>query len=604
MLLDSRLSIFGRSLGIHLRTGVPAAVFVELVIGCLIFVDWCRYDSFELSRRLALAHTLSVASRSWAHALLELVTLGVAIPCLATIALQYLDISPTTKRYLGKHRKLLLLIHFCGMAAAGYGLILAKSMQEVSGYVYENGQVCFAFASIHDSAVVMIVRIGTTIGGVMVFLIGVVGSAVPNSRFGLWFEDYLSRSRFATSGGTYYPRYGSERLDFNAGALAPEIDYIQRLAERLNKRYQNMVPGSSMASQFVREAADKCRSMLHQLLFPYHNSGDVLMDFYPGTSRALEIALCSIVAPKGKVIVVSPFEHESVNSVVQWHCLVDKSSFCIQVSCSLDASWESQCDACKTAIKSAVATNSELTLVFIISEVCAANGKMLSVVDLVNRISQDLGTTKLFVIVDGAHAVSVLPGIFENGWDQRISYYVLSGHKWLLAPEPSGILVYRKDGTPEEGSSYTSPYDGLVDGKQMPSSTFSARAVLSLCASLQFLQKGRVRLFRKLGSDALKMFCESVKDKATIVGDQTNTWTTSASIACMVSIRPREGFHWERGRSKAALQKAFEDEKLHVQIIENEGRLWVRVSFAHFVDNWKLRRLRRVILREIVPNSI
>ena len=132
-------------------------------------------------------------------------------------------------------------------------------------------------------------------------------------RLPSWLRDYVARVRLQDLGGAYHPLHG--RMSFNM-AVAPEVTVVRKAADKYLRKYQRLRPGSPDASEYMRSLLDESRSLLTKLFFAGKHAEDIQIEFFPGTGRAIEVALQRI--PGLHTIILSPFEHYCSVAVGGW----------------------------------------------------------------------------------------------------------------------------------------------------------------------------------------------------------------------------------------------------------------------------------------------
>ena len=131
------------------------------------------------------------------------------------------------------------------------------------------------------------------------------------TEFKLWFN-------LSDTSTDYFPKQRANLIFVNTASMAPPISWIAEREEYYRHTYQKMVPTSDEAKKYLMSAADDCRKLLYEYLFhDVGNAANFSIEFFPGTSRVLEVGLTQI--ENLHTIVVSPYEHPSQYNVVQWH---------------------------------------------------------------------------------------------------------------------------------------------------------------------------------------------------------------------------------------------------------------------------------------------
>ena len=231
----------------------------------------------------------------------------------------------------------------------------------------------------------------------------------------------------------------------------------------------------------------------------------------------------------------------------------------------------------KECVLRAIAEQSAKTrVILIVSEVCWATGFRVPVEDLAHDL-EALANPPL-LIIDGAHAVgnSLPPHPIAVG-----EAYIFSAHKWLLSPEPGGILL---------GRGARPVYDAWVD--QVPEVSAGFAGVCGLHSALA-TTKSMLEEKRRTRSSSLKdLLVQSIQPFCSVVGARTGLVTTS-----LFSIRPADGYHWLQPQN---LTNALARKEVNALVIYDGlltgGEAWIRISLPFFSDWGEVLRLGEILV--------
>ena len=364
----------------------------------------------------------------------------------------------------------------------------------------------------------------------------------------------------------FAPVANGDKLNFYGLAVAPEIRWIRTATNELVNLYQDYVPGSARATGFLLELAEEARTLIRELLLNGAAASDWRIEFVGGTSRAVEIALARSGQPQK--VIISPFEHPSVLEVAKWFVLISGAELC-RLHCSPQAyfqCWQTQEDNLVAQIADAVRDGKAATLV--LSEVNYATGAVIPVERVIDRIYQFSSPSTLKIILDGAHAA----GNNQNprGVTKCVSY-VFSAHKWLLAPEPCGVIISHNP-QPDQ----LVPYDAWTS--TLPATTVNVHMLAGLVSSLRFLKKlGMGRLWEH-SRNLRRRFVNRTQSLFTVVGEDSGMDTT-----LLLAICPRSGKQWRFPAPE--LSAYLQDNSVHALVMNIDCEVpWIRVAFPCFID--------------------
>lgn len=364
----------------------------------------------------------------------------------------------------------------------------------------------------------------------------------------------------------FAPVTNGDKLNFYGLAVAPEIRWIRDATNQLVNLYQEYVPGSARATGLLLELAEESRELIRELLLDPAEASGCRIEFVGGTSRAVEVALARAGQPRK--IIISPFEHPSVIEVAKWVISISGAEVCRLhfVPQHFFRCWQEQEDDLIHQIAEAVIDTKAATLV--LSEVNYATGAVIPVERIIDRIYQFTGPSALKIILDGAHAA----GNNQNPRGiAKCSSYVFSAHKWLLAPEPCGVIV-----------SYKAPPDQLVPydawNTALPATTVNVHMLAGLVSSMRFLKKLGMEALWEHSRKLRRRFVERTHSLFTVVGEESGADTT-----LLLAICPSPGKRWKF--SSAELSGYLQSNSVHALVMNIDAQVpWLRVAFPCFID--------------------
>jgi selenocysteine lyase/cysteine desulfurase len=364
----------------------------------------------------------------------------------------------------------------------------------------------------------------------------------------------------------FAPVTNGDKLNFYGLAVAPEIRWIRNSTNHLVQRYQDYVPGSIRATRLLLELAEECRARIKELLLEPGIRKSCRIEFAGGTSRTVEIALARTGRPQK--VIISPFEHPSVIEVAKWFTSISGAELGRLEFAPQDhfLPWHEQEDMLVSQV--AEAFKGAQTAALVLSEVNYATGVVIPVEQVMNHIYKFTDESRLKIILDGAHAA----GNNQNprGVGQCASY-VFSAHKWLLAPEPCGIIVSCNPAADE-----LTPYDAWTDA--LPATTVNVHMLAGLVSSLRFLERLGLEKLWEHSRQLRSRFIERTQSLFRVVGEGNGMETT-----LLLAICPRVGKHWKF--SATELSAYLQDHSVHALVMSiDPGVPWIRVAFPCFID--------------------
>jgi selenocysteine lyase/cysteine desulfurase len=556
----------------HLRIGYVGFILaIDAAAGLLGVLDVTRFSQLGLSPAIAWTITPDDARAALPIAILSFLTFTIAIPVIIAVArVVHRGGRPSYANVVGVRHGAVTAVHILFSALASISYVASTRMEPLSGAVYRNGDVRYAFTSYYCAVVRFVAYAGAV--AIIPILLGALGNwaweLMRSQPLNKW-QEYKTRAELIDLPRIYFPTYRRARSNFNASAIGPEIALIRREADRLVRVYQESIPASSrsraLLDEWSAEAEEKVRSLVK--LDPAKHVVQIL----PGTSRALEVAIADFGRHK-KHLIFSPFEHESEIAVAQWagvYADIRRTHLPLKPA-YLRRPWSESADEILTGLVDAIkqAKNDNRLPIIVMSEVSWATGLVLPVIAIVDELRKRF-QDKIRIVVDGAH----VPGNTDkydglHGSDA----YVLSTHKWLFAGEPGGILVRRNSGELRR------PYDAWQ--RTAPVSTASVRAIAHLLAALQFVQREEWPDLKKRSDTLRNAFLSHDMNCLRVVGAETKL-----EQSLMLAVAPAVGWAW---RSSIEGLVAFWNQKkveASLRAADEEGNaMWARIAFPYFLE--------------------
>ncbi|MFL5328562.1 MAG: hypothetical protein ACJ8C4_06575 [Gemmataceae bacterium] len=590
------------------RNGLWAASLVDAVLLLFVIGDLARFWPKDLSVLFAVEHIPYIVTETIQMLFYYGLAVLFGLPVVFGVVVRIWDLRGLKQRRIRHDRRLAFAIHTVAALLMAFGFLLGRAMQDVSGLLFDGQHFSYAYESYQQTTVSHVIAAVAWLVPIALAATQAVSQLSPTSTFTTALQQYLTRAHLDDFPGRFAPTYGNNLLDFNAGMISPEIRCIAKNFQHFWREYNNSIPGSGASAEVLQKMADKSRTAIRSLFFHWEPAGKVKIDFFPGTCRAIEHALLRIPGPK--LIIVSPFEHQVVVQLATAFCTSHKAS--ARIAIPANPSWRSQEEKSHDEIVRILQQNANdktgiaRTPVLILSDVCSTTGHVVPVISILDALAAKLkARNQAFphVILDAAHFECGPSQILNRSWDDRIKFVVLSAHKWLLSPEPCGILLYLEHVVGQLGTESPLSYDAWIDGNGLPNSTVSARGIIGLHASLKTLTDENMAEFRRRRRLAVELFLELTKEKLRVVRPIVGRRVAS-DMSSMITVRPKPNWKWEQAFSAKELQELLEGHGVYVRVFDGDERgPWVRICFFHFVDTWKVKTLAQRLFDELVPRK-
>lgn len=393
-----------------------------------------------------------------------------------------------------------------------------------------------------------------------------------------WVKDFPDRVLLANLDGPLYPSPGRGKLWFNASAIAPEIRLVRQESDRLFAQYQELMPGSLSSGEHLVEMGHRVRSQL-RTLFLGEEWSDARLEFYSSTSRALEVSINRL--PKDVAVVVSPFEHPTERKVAEW---VQRSTGRrVEIlnwgARAVGKPWHEQLDRLKTDL-----ANIKGSFALLASEVSFLTGLRLPLREL-QEIVERRGST---LLIDGAHGIA--NGTPQDGPISMSSTYVFSAHKWLLSPDPCGIVVCHAKDQP------LAAYDTWYD--RLPASTVSARQMCSFAGAVKVWGRFLPQTLHRRAAKVKENFLERMGPELAVFGKDVGLMSTF-----IVAVRPSDGYRWvvDSGELRKVLAEGDTGIQLLPIAVDLKCGAIVRVSFPYFLELRSVTLLAQKLKGLVMP---
>lgn len=560
-------------LRVHLKIGYALIIVLfDLAIASILASDFVVFSRMGLSIKTALNILVSTLVFD---TILDTLALALILFLLLPTVLAAIRImfggGRQLRSILGIQHGMIVGTH-CAVAVVAVGsLPLLRSMEALSGFARTQSGWEFDFTSVASRGVaygrLALVAAISTIAAYC--LLPVIEYLLLKRKTPDAISGYLANCKLADLDGRFFPVRRQVGLDFNATALAPEIRCSRHYVREMDRKYQKRIPGSPAAREYLQNRLKKCRLLVHSHLFPDEPDGQIGIEFFACTGRAIEVALLR-AAPRH--FVLSPYEHPTVQQVCRWMESNGTGKTWrrgLRIE-DYDLPWSTQLTLSLDRFEKMV-KNSQGPIALIISEVCYLTGSIIPVQEVVARCRKVVPSPRILsVIVDGAHSLGASNRRVSL---EDVDFYIGSGHKWMLSGEPSGILVSRLD---SQKSPRLSPYDSW--GTDVPISPLPFSGIAQLRASLEMMSQLDVEARSARSIALLDRVKRSVECWFHAVGQENGLQKIPA-----LALSPKTGWRWKRtGKS---LQQQFDSRHSRVAVfVLPGGQNVVRLLFPFFLD--------------------
>jgi selenocysteine lyase/cysteine desulfurase len=359
----------------------------------------------------------------------------------------------------------------------------------------------------------------------------------------------------------------SDRIYLNNGTLGPSPSVVvDAVAEHTRRVAATYPPGV---------AWDDLKSAMADLL-----GGDAEGFVFPrNTTEAMSFVANGLdLAPDGEVVTT---DHEHIGGLEPWRLLSSRRGIRLRVA---TLPWTARSsEQLLDAVWSEVTT---ATRVVSVSHVTFTNGTVLPVSALAARCAE----WDIVLVVDGAHPPGMMRlDLEETGGD----FYASSPHKWLLAPQGTGLLYLAR---PWRENLWPTLASGGWDDTELGAhrfnhlGTFDESRLAGLLAASEFLQAiGMERVERRVRY-LRTMLDQGLRD---IPGVEVTTPDTEGLAAGMASFRVD-------GVDSLDLQAHLaRTEKVRTRVISEYGHGTMRLSTHVYNRPGELHRVLELLQRAV-----
>lgn len=366
-------------------------------------------------------------------------------------------------------------------------------------------------------------------------------------------------------------------LNFWKLAVAPQQGEIAECANELMRQYAQYIPGSEECTDLLLSLVEECRDRIYKTLLSFTDRNLCNIEFVPNMCRGLEIALCRI---KGlSRIILSPFEHPSALAVAQWLANIINADVCqLQFETSDYLLPRIEQEKKLVSMIQEKMQDSGGATALILSVVSYSTGLAIRTGEIMNRL-QETDDPSLHVILDGAHAA----GNYISDIDiQKCWAYVISVHKWLLSPEPCGIVI-----TPHLLCDDEIPYDAWCH--TFPVTTANVRIFASLVSSLRAVDRVGLENWHSHSICLRDHFIQRMRAQLSVIG-----YNTGMEMTSFIAVRPNSNHCWKWESEEVS--KFLEQRSVYVLMISIDSETqWMRIAFPYTLNIQQVDELCEIL---------
>jgi selenocysteine lyase/cysteine desulfurase len=562
-------------------------LFFDFTLWLIIFWDVYVITSLNLD-----VFHWSLARTAWNSITLYYISaaaLMIIIPPIISALINFAirDTRLFRESFPSRFRKEALIFHFFTSLAFALYMSISHEFQILSGFKVPNKPSIpinfndYEYSPLYNSKLLAALTGATVLTLIASYIVEHFTDRANLTEFKLWFN-------LSDTSTDYFPKQRANLIFVNTASMAPPITWIADREEYYRHTYKKMVPTSDEAKKYLLSAADDCRKLLKEYLFnDVGNAAKFSIEFFPGTSRVLEVGLTQI--KNLHTIVLSPYEHPSQYHVVEWHKALHPSvnfTWPPMEYSYLSKGWDDQRSWLIKKIKSAIPEGAqEGRVAILISEVYYLTGMFVDVAEVIRELRPDYDSSNIVFMIDGSQSVGNLLRPL-NHLAEAIhgeDFYYFSAHKWLLSPNTCGVSVAR-----QHAERYAvEPYD--VFGASLPSATIDPGVIFGTKSSLEYLigqKMFHLTKFHERSAFLKSYFVEGIKDEFEVI--ESNS--PEMNISNFIAVRPRSGFKW-KDETRQDFWSEITRDGVDLTVIPLNGTWWLRISFPYFLQVHLLKQL-------------
>ncbi len=563
----------------HLRIGCSRNLLAgEAALLAIIAIDYCRFGVTGLCLTAPLRFAPAGRAYYWTGAGLFLVVL-----VLAPIANAFARILFSLPMKSAVNDGRFMVVHVALSVLLGLGAMVAANLRTLAGVqLGAAGAVSAEYAfQPFFMFIVGLSHLGLKVvwkNGLVFSAIGALSLAVfkkyvlPNEPSPA-VRHYLDACRLADLNPSYVPTEGSARLNFSEPAVAAEAPFVKSCKDALIRDYVKMMPGSQAANREIDRLRKYGSQLMREVLGVPASVDETAVELYASVGRAMEVALDR--SGPSPDIFISPFEHRNTRATVDWFKSLSQVRV-FTLDCDKYAGWQLQ----RSSIFNQIAESADRArpIVLIMSEVNLYTGMIVPIPSLLDDLRG--AGYEVRTMIDASHSAG-------NGGRLRFlehaDWYIFAAHKWLLSPEPCGILINR-------APCAARPYDAWSIEKPHVAADIGA-----LAAFIGALELARQEGFPQLWERSRLLqntFLERMHDRFEVLGEHDPN-VERTLISC---VKPGAGFRWREG-FLTIIDEA--ELGIYVNDAKNLGAASIRVAFPYFLSIWRLNGLCAVLENSI-----
>jgi selenocysteine lyase/cysteine desulfurase len=582
----------------HIWIGISKFLIIfYLSVFIILYVDYlkCKVLGINLKDVIEISSVSGLLNFNF----ISIIGLFFLLPILITV-LKYFFREIIKNKFIETSKTAKIFIfcfHIVAFSLIFFFYYLTPYIQQLSGYEINHNVATFSYNSVLYNFINN-VAIPINIISIAWFIIyTIIHLNLHNINVKNLILEYNVWLELAYPEGEIYPLCKG-LFNFNAGAISPEIKYISNTFFSINKKYQEYTPGSQMALRYLKKIAKECREDLKKLLKITDNNLNYKIQFCSGTSRAIELSILKIPTPL--TIVTSPFEHPSEINVVKW--IASQKNNVILERCEielslLDHDWDKLLLYFYSKLDEII-KNSESNYIILISEICFLNGMKIPILEIMGYIRNKYINNKIFFLIDASHSVGNIKDSFGNGGLILHDYdsYIFGAHKWLLSPEPFGIIISELK---IENKIINRIDENIYDlwDNNIPITTTGIAKIGYFKSCLRFfLEKRRIESLLEKSKIIKENFLKNadIVKNFDVIGD-----TIPNELSSMISIKPKNNKKWKFNKLED-LNNYFIKSNINCMIFDvGDNCFWLRITFLYFITQKEINKLISILKKSI-----
>lgn len=224
----------------------------------------------------------------------------------------------------------------------------------------------------------------------------------------------------------------SYRVFLNSGGLTPTYETVLNEQQRWLAQRNEEGPIGIKLEEELKDRVERTRNLVAKYIKA--KSSDSII-FTKNTTSSIDLVLRGVLRP-GDEVLTTDLEHNVVYRLKEYY--EDHLGFNFDVVPIIKDLLEE-----KEWLSKICNRIGPQTRLIILSHILFSVCRLLPIKEIIKKCEEasKASNRKIFVLVDGAHAVGNISVNVEN---LKCDFYAFDGHKWLLGPEGTGLLYCKE----------------------------------------------------------------------------------------------------------------------------------------------------------------